>query len=525
MLPTYGPQPGNQELVMDMIGEVDFIIIGGSRFGGKSSLVSLMPLIFKDDPKYNGIVFRREFDQLLGGGGLWEMAGEYLPPFGAKSKLNPTPQYEFPSGAKVRFKHMHTEADAEKHRGLQYSQVTFEEITQFSKEQVQFLLTCLRSEADMDSFCIGTCNPDPDSWLLEVLDWYIDPETGLPIKERQAVIRYFIVNDGEFIFGPDEQYFIDNYYDNVHIILPDTGEELYVPAKRFTFVQLTIFDNPIGMKKNPRYISELQNLPDHEREMQLWGNWHAKPKGAKYFQREWLTGEQGERVIGALPPSAIKCWRGYDKAGTAVSDTNRYPDYTAASPKVYKCNQGYFYLVGDYISGFSDKVSERTGIPELGRFRKRSGERDSIIVQQALSDGENCISVLAQDSGSAGITEYENAAMMFIAEGLRVNKDPMPNNKTKHTKAQPFLSACENGLVFILEHTFSPKTLKMYYKELEGFDGQDSTSTKKDDWWDATASAFNAANKAKIHKVPKLPDINSPTQIANRNRPSSPLTP
>ena len=155
---------------------------------------------------------------------------------------------------------MWTEDDAEKHK-LQYSYIAFDEITQFSQSQVTFMLTCLRSEALMDSFAIGTCNPDPDNWVYEsLLKWYVDQDTGLPDPERQGVVRYFIILDGEFVFGDDEEYFKKNYPDSVYIDIPGQLEKEYIPPKTFTFIQLSVFDNPILLKHNPRYLSELKNL-------------------------------------------------------------------------------------------------------------------------------------------------------------------------------------------------------------------------------------------------------------------------
>lgn len=282
----------------------------------------MRPLEWMDDPKFNGIYFRREYDQLRGAGGLWEIASKYYPQFGAKPNLSQL-NYTFPSGARCRFKHMFTEADAEKHRGLQYSFIGIDEITQFSATQVQFILTCLRSEANMNSFCIGTLNPDPTSWCLDLIKWYLDDD-GYPDPDKQGVIRYFIVLDGKFIFGDTEEYFQENYPDSVYINIPSTGERRYIPPKTFTFIQLTIFDNPILLELNPRYLSELQNLPDHERERQLYGNWYAMPQGANYWRREWIRGENGERVLSSLPNDVTLCARAYDKAGSEPSQTYRY---------------------------------------------------------------------------------------------------------------------------------------------------------------------------------------------------------
>lgn len=126
-----------------------------------SELLAMLPLAHIKDPKFEGIFFRRSYPELTGSGGLWQKAGKMYPEFKASKNISNL-KYIFPSGANVKFSHMQHEDDKESHRGLQYSFVGFDEIDQFSKEQVIFLLTCLRSEANMDSFCVGTCNPNPD---------------------------------------------------------------------------------------------------------------------------------------------------------------------------------------------------------------------------------------------------------------------------------------------------------------------------------------------------------------------------
>jgi hypothetical protein len=147
------PQAGRQ--LQAFTTKVDFMIYGGARGAGKSQLLAMRPLEFVNDPLFSGIFFRREYGELTGSGGLWPKSLGMYPEFGGRKNISNL-WWDFPSGARMAMKHMHTEADKEKHRGLGYSFVGFDEIDQFTQEQVQFLLTCLRSEAGMDSFCIGT---------------------------------------------------------------------------------------------------------------------------------------------------------------------------------------------------------------------------------------------------------------------------------------------------------------------------------------------------------------------------------
>jgi hypothetical protein len=44
-----------------------------------------------------------------------------------------------------------------------------------------------------------TCNPDPESWVKEIIEWWLDKD-GYPIQERSGVIRYFINKNDNFIW-------------------------------------------------------------------------------------------------------------------------------------------------------------------------------------------------------------------------------------------------------------------------------------------------------------------------------------
>lgn len=516
------PQDGKQKFAFSLLGKVDFMLWGGARFGGKSELLSMIPMCYAEDPYYRGIFFRRQYDEIMGANGLWEKAENQYGLFDCKPKLSKA-MWQFPQGGRQFYRHMYTEGDKESHRGKGYSLIGFDEIDQFSKEQVTFLLTCLRSEANMDSFCVGTLNPNPDSWCLPLVEWYLD-DSGKPRDDRCGIIRYFVVYDNDFIFGPDEDYFKENYPDAVFVTLPD-GTQQYTPPKRFTYVFFNIFDNPKGIAANPRYLSELNNLPDHERDSQLYGNWYSRPRSESLWQRHWLRGENGERVLprSSVPEYTLKL-RGVDKAHTAPSDTNRYPDYTAIAPRIEKDRDGMYYLFGDYHEDICDPPDRSGNKQPLGRFRKLSGERDNLIIRQMQIEPEGCKLVLSKDSG-AGSADHTYTLSKMIENGIQVVEDKTTSNLAgkKLKDFLPFANACMQGLVFIVEESFSPETLKALYTELERFDGERSTSAKKDDWCDAIAMTFNAICTIRVRRIVTRNQMNSPTSIADRVSNSDPL--
>lgn len=352
---------------------------------------------------------------------------------------------------------------------------------------------------------VGTCNPNPDSWVLDVIEWYLD-EDGFPREDRCGVIRYFVVIGGDFVWGDSEEYFRENYPDAVNVTNPVTKEKTYIPPKKFTFINGNVFDNPALIALNPNYVSELQNLPDHERDRQLWGNWYARPTGANFFQRDWLV------EVDTWPEKSKSC-RAWDKAATQPSETNRHPDYTACIPRMHK-HEGYYYIVWDTHQDNKDPRDNDKDV--RGKFRLRSGERDLKVLQQAHHDGSDCHVVFPVDPSAAGKVEFEYSAKLLTQEGFIVKKDPMPNNKSKLTRFQPFANACSNGLVRVVRSTFPNKaTYDAYMKELEAFDGEPSTSARKDDWADATASAFNYICKQKQIKDFVIPVSGTPTLLTN----------
>lgn len=168
--------------------------------------------------------------------------------------------------------------------------------------------------------------------------------------------------------------------------------------------------------------------------------------------------------------------RGWDLASSEPSEKNRKPDFTA-SVKMLKTKSGEYIIVGDYDERSKDELTQ-----VYGRFRKRPGERDLLIISQASFDGRECDIVIPEDPGAGGKVAFREMSKTIISEGFSVKKDPCPNNLKKLKRFEPFSTAAQNGLVSIVESTFPNKqTLEAFYKELEAFDGERSSSDRKDD--------------------------------------------
>lgn len=374
-----------------------------------------------------------------------------------------------------------------------------DEMTHFTQSQFLYLLGRLRSQAKTHSFAMGTCNPDPDSWVLSWVEWYLNSE-GYPDPEKDGIIRYFVIVEDRPIFANTEKELADAYPE-ICYAEDNEGDLQYVPPMSFCFISGTIFDNKALLKSNPKYLSALKAQSPINRARLLDGNWFARPEGSSYFQRQWLN------KLDHVPLGCIEA-RGWDLASAEPSDKNRYPDYTA-SIKMLKTDQNNYIIVGDYIKDTFDELTRVNG-----KFRKRPGVRDKFMLSQAKHDGVDTTIVLPKDPGQAGTFAFQEMAKYFTNAGFLVAEDPNPSNKSKLKRFEAFSSAAQNGLVSIVEDTFEPATLAAFYKELESFDGERSTADRKDDWPDATASVFAYLAKGiNIVAVP-LPTINAPTMIS-----------
>lgn len=502
------PQKGKQELAMNL--KVDVLIYGGAAGSGKSRLLLMKPLPHIGDPDFQGVYFRRTTKALEKPGSLWPEARKLWKGFKARVRERDH-QHVFKGGATLSMDHLeHVKDAAGNHQGTQYSFIGFDELTHFEQEQFVYLIGRLRSAADGDSFCMASTNPDPDSWVLDWVEWYLDDE-GFPDPEKCGAIRHFLVVEDAPVFADTPEELAEEYPELCYQENTDTGEVIYIPPMTFSFIGGTIFDNPALIKANPKYLSALKAQGEVNRKRLLDGNWYARPEGSQKFHRSWL-----EKVTEV--PKGATCARGWDTAASEPSDQYRYPDFTA-STKMYR-HGDYFYVVGDYHDDNRDDK-----IKVYGKFRKNSGTRNNLMMKQAHLDGEDCTIVLPQDSGAAGKDTFESNCAFFMSEGFIVKKDPKPNNNTKLIKYEPFSTACENGLVKILEHTFRDKaTLEAWYKENEAFNGERSTSSRKDDWPDSAATVFSHLLKENSAKVVPRNQVACPTiarEFLQSHNPSS----
>lgn len=459
-----------------------------------SFMLHLIVCKYLDDPFYRATFLRRTTPQLMKAGNLWDKGHKV---FGLLPKeLRPRwvkgekKMAIFPHGPQVEYSHCQHVSDVENFQGSEMTAFLIDEAVQFEWEQISYFFSRMRSDSKYKSRLIMATNPDPDHRIRELIEWYLDSE-GYPNPDREGVIRYFLVVNDEFVWSNSAQELIDTY-----------ATDYYTPKPlSFSFVGSTIYDNPVCIQQNPGYVSFLEGLPRVEKARLLYGNWFVKEQASSYFNREDL------KKVENIPVSAV-CVRAWDKAGTEPSEANPFPDFTACI-KMYKDLNGELYISGEFHHSCHDKK-----FPDVyGRFREKPGFRDNIILNQAIYDGEDCKIIIPCDPGAHGITEYTESAKKLAQAGFIVRKELGGNSKSKLQKFSPFSAAVQNGFVNIVENTFpNVQTLEAFYRELENFDGTNSSRSKKDDWVDAVSTAYNYLSKEVI-----IPKFNIPQCGVNSN--------
>jgi len=250
----------------------DIVIWWWQAGAGKTFSLLLDPLRLTTEPKCRAIIFRRTTPQIKGWGWLWDNSVDLYPswwwtPIESKSK------WTFKSWAEIAFSHMEYEKDKLNHQGLQYAFIWFDELTHFTKTQFLYLLTRNRSISRIKPYIRCTCNPDSESWVKEMIEWYLD-EDGFIDKKRDWIIRFFTVDSWNFIWWETKQELIDN---NPHIFqgIINKGDSPEDYIKSFTFIEWNLDENEKLLKADPTYKANLMAQDEITKKALLYGCWNS----------------------------------------------------------------------------------------------------------------------------------------------------------------------------------------------------------------------------------------------------------
>ena len=218
------------------------VLYGGAAGGGKSDALVVEALRQCDNPNYRGLLLRKTIPQAREL--ILKSKRIYPEAFPGAEYNGTTHTWHFPSGASVSFGSMPQSTSYLNYQGLSFSFIGFDELTHFTLDEYNYLLTRNRADGDgLRVYVRSTANPGGigHGW----------------VKQR------FISS------GPAE---VPQVYD---IDVPDHRGNVHRLKRSRIFIPSTVFDNQILLDNNPGYLATLASLPEAQRQALLYGNWDS----------------------------------------------------------------------------------------------------------------------------------------------------------------------------------------------------------------------------------------------------------
>ena len=310
---AWRPQSGPQAALIrcpDTIGERFY---GGSRGGGKSDAMAGHAGL--KSAKYGSgvraVFFRREYPQL---DAIIDRSKEIYGPIGA-TYAEQRKQWTFPNGSTLRFRSLDTDARAEAYQGHSYTDVYFEELTNYpNPTPVMKMKATLRSAEGIPCHFHATGNPGGPGhgWVKQR---YIDPAPqGWKIIEENGSKRIFIpakLSDNKLLMENDPQY-VDR--------LKETGSPELVRAwleGDWDVVEGAFFE----CWRPDKHVIEPFAIPDY------WMKFRAFDWGSvSPFSVGWWAVSDGSEVDGRVYPRGAliryREWYGAKEANVGLKLTN-----------------------------------------------------------------------------------------------------------------------------------------------------------------------------------------------------------
>lgn len=267
---TIEPQKGYQ--LKALSSKADIVIGGGAAGTGKTYSLLLEFLRHINNPGWGGVIFRRTSPQIRNEGGLWDTSMDIFTHVGAEPKESSL-EWKFEKGAKLKFSHLEYEKNKFDWQGSQIPFIGFDELTHFSESMFFYLLSRNRSVCGVRPYVRATCNPDPDSWVAKLIEWWIDQDTGFPIPERDGKVRYFCRDGSNYIWGDSQQECVDKAWYYLEPLVLNSGIDPSAFIKSLTFVSGSIYDNKKLLEVNPEYLGNLASQDEQQKKILLEGNW------------------------------------------------------------------------------------------------------------------------------------------------------------------------------------------------------------------------------------------------------------
>ena len=364
------PQQGYQEIALS--SAADIVIGGAAAFVGKTFALLLDPLRHVSIPNFGGVIFRRTSVQIRNEGGLWDTSMKLYTLVGAEPRES-TLDWRFKSGAKLSFRHLEHEKNKYDWQGAQIPFLGFDELTHFSESMFFYLLSRNRSDCGIKPYVRATCNPDPESWVYKLIEWWIDPESGYPILERRGKLRYFIKYGQSYIWGDSYDEVEQNAAHIIKPLIDKSGLSAKDFIKSITFVSGSIYDNREGLKNDPSYPGNLLSQDEDTRRQLLEGRWKVSDSPMDVYNYDAFTGmfdnvkevnHVGKYITADIAMKGsnklvVGYWEGLELCDVAImdkSDGKQVIDLISRMAQKYSVENRYICYdadgVGSYVDGF-----------------------------------------------------------------------------------------------------------------------------------------------------------------------------
>lgn len=280
--------PQSKPQWLALLSRADELFYGGAAGGGKTDLLIGLAV----ECHHSAAIFRRVYPNLRP---IIQRSREIIGSAADENKSDKT--WTFPGGHVVEFGAVQYEDDKKNYQGHPNDAKLFDEITEFTKSQYEFLIGWTRTTDQSQRVrIVVTGNPPTDdagAWIIERFAAWLDDKHPNPAKPGE--LRWYAMLDGEereFTTGDPIQ----------------NGAETIYPRSR-TFIPANLNDNPF-LSRDDRYRATLQALPEPLRSQMLNGDFHASAMAdpwqiiptewVRAAQRRWLEREKPKTQLSAV---------------------------------------------------------------------------------------------------------------------------------------------------------------------------------------------------------------------------------
>jgi len=307
----YIPVKPTRKQLKFLVAKEKEVFYGGAAGGGKSFAMLIAALQYVQYPGYSALLLRRTLKELESPpNGLLVVAKDWL--MGTDAKPTDGGRiWTFPGGATLTFGYLENEDDKYRYQGSEYQFIGFDELTQFTQTQYEYLFSRLRKTTDniCPSRMRSTSNPGGRGHL-----W---------VKEM-------------FI----------------------TGQH---PDRRFIPALLT--ENPYLDQTD--YINSLSHLDPVTRAQLLKGDWDIQVSG-NFFKRPWFE-------IISERPRHIKSIRYWDLAASKEGDYTVGSLVGEANGIYYICDVQRLRETPGQVEALVRQVAEIDGVETPVRMEQEPG--------------------------------------------------------------------------------------------------------------------------------------------------------